>query len=589
MIRVFQEKGDAENGKLTVTFHSKYNFYQILHAVKKFPAKRIKRNWKLNVEDIYDLLEELSKIKKETTHVDFGIFSYFFAFNKYRKSLIDLRSQLEGIDCGVELIPPNKLLPFQHVGVEFIKTVKNGLIADKVGLGKTVQGFSAAKALYETAEIEKAFVVVTSSLKKKWERDIRLLGGMESVILEAPRDQRQKIYEDWMNGDKIFLILSYDTLRIDWERYIQNFLPKPFCVIFDEVQKMKNKRTLRSEACKALASHMYCTSRIGLSATYIETGLQDMFGSMYVINENIFGQNYMSFAEKYLDIDFMGKVVGGTPEGIKLARKKMKMCSVRRRKPQVKDQLNAFLPKVNESTLWLELTKHQKVLYNQVLKGVIEKIQDMEKAQQVSMTTALTVIGLLQQVCLSTELFDYEHKSSVKIDTLLDMLPEIIEENKVLIFCRYVKFIDIMEREFLKNGIKCMAMHGSRKEGKMKNRQDTIDEFSDSEDCNVLIASDILAEGVDVPAASYVINTDILWNPAKMTQRAGRIDRLNQKADNLYIINLLAGNGSIDEEMFQVVYERYNLALEVMDDGVEETRIKKVTFSDIKKMLRRVI
>jgi SNF2 family DNA or RNA helicase len=585
MVKIYQLEEDARKGKVTVQFHSRYNFYEVLNRIKKFPARLVKRQWKLPVHVTMELLAELSELKKETVHVDFGIFSYFFAARKYRKKLIQLRNTLDGIDSEVKMAEGYNLLPFQHVAVEFIKTVKFGLIADKVGLGKTIEAACSAVGLYENGECEKAIVVVPSSLKKKWKTDVENKVGWKAVILEGFPSSRQEIYENWMNGDDLFLIVSYDTLRIDWEKYIKNFIPKLFCLIFDEVQKMKNKWAKRSIACKEIADHKLCTARMGLSATYIETGLQDMFGAMLVIDENVFGISWTAFADQYLDISYMGKIQGG--KNIPIAREKMKTVSVRRRKPQVKDQLSALLPEVNENTIWLELTKHQKKLYNNVLENVIDKIESMEKAGQVNTATAMTELILLRQVCLSTELFKYDPASSTKVDALKDMLPEIIEENKVVIFCHFTGFVDIMERELLEEGIKCIVMHGKRTEGKVQNRQDNIDWFSESKDTNVLITSDILAEGVDIPAASYVINTDILWNPAKMTQRAGRIDRLNQKAKTIYVVNLLT-EGSLEEEMYNIVYERYNLALQVMDDGQEEKRIKRLSFSDIKRMLRKV-
>ena len=586
MIRVYCDKDTTITNYFWVEFYSKYNYYQILGFIKQFPYKKVKRSWRLPVEDVLDLLLKFSAVKGDTVHVDFQVLLNFYQLHKANKKLLELRYKLNGIDSGVKLVEPYQLLPFQHVGIEFGRVVKNIIIADKVGLGKTVQGFGIVKALYQDGVIKKSFIVVPATLKLKWQRDIKNLLGEDSQIYDGTPAKRKNQYKEWMDGDCIFLIVSYDTLRIDWG-YIKTFIPKPFSLTFDEVQKLKNKRTSRSAAMKEISNHAMCKSRVGLSATYIETGLQDMFGSMYIIDETVFGGNFMSFADKYLEISYMGKIIGATKVGVKLARDKMKLHSVRRRKPQVVDQLRAKLPKVTENTLWLELSKIEKAMYNEILAGVVDKIDDMEKKGQVSRAIAMTQMQLLQQAVLSTDMFGYNKSVSTKIDTLVNILPEIVEENKVLIFCHFTKFIDFLEKALMKNGLPCYAMHGKRQEGSGKNRQLVVDKFSASKTKHILIASDLLAEGVDVPAASYIINTDILWNPAKLTQRAGRIDRLNTKADNLYIINLWA-KGSIEESMYEVVYERYNLALDVMDDGIEEGRIEKFKFSDIKKMLTKM-
>jgi len=202
------------------------------------------------------------------------------------------------------------------------------------------------------------------------------------------------------------------------------------------------------------------------------------------------------------------------------------------------------------------------------------------------MATALTELIYLRQVSISTELIESTISSSVKMDALKDLLPELVEENKVVIFCFFTGFIDQMERELKKIGIKSIAMHGSRKEGLSKNRQDYIDKFQNSKDINVLLTSDICKEGVDLERTNYVINTDILWNPASMVQRMGRIDRLNQIHDNIYVINLWCNSG-IEFHMWNVLYERQELANMIMDDGYKESRVKKFSFKDLKSMLKR--
>jgi SNF2 family DNA or RNA helicase len=359
-------------------------------------------------------------------------------------------------------------------------------------------------------------------------------------------------------------------------------MDKRYIVIFDEIQKFKNVNTKRSKVCKELAQHKNCISRLGLSATYVETGMDNLFGVCLIIDENVFGNNYMNFVNNYITFDWWGKPKEF--KNIKMATEKMKTVAIRRNKEQVKDQMNALLPKVNENTLWIELDKEQKKLYNDILDRTVNNIYNMEKAEKISSANAMTELIYVREVSLTTELIEPSIQVSAKIDALLEILPDIIEDNKVVIFSWFTGFVDIIERELLKNGIKCIAMHGKRKEGQLKERQNQIDLFSESKDIKVLVTSDILREGIDIPAASYVINMDILWNPASMTQRNGRIDRLNQQKENIYVINIWAKE-TIEEAMYEVVYNRETLANQIIDDNVVENRIKKLRFSDIKKML----
>jgi len=72
---------------------------------------------------------------------------------------------------------------------------------------------------------------------------------------------------------------------------------------------------------------------------------------------------------------------------------------------------------------------------------------------------------------------------------------------------------------------------------------------------NVLVCSDAASEGLDLYSANVLINIDIPWNPARLLQRFGRIDRLGQKANNVYLINMYYPN-TIEEKMYSVLEER---------------------------------
>lgn len=74
----------------------------------------------------------------------------------------------------------------------------------------------------------------------------------------------------------------------------------------------------------------------------------------------------------------------------------------------------------------------------------------------------------------------------------------------------------------------------------------------------VLLCSDAASEGLNLQVASALINYDLPWNPARVEQRIGRIDRIGQKADDLRIVNLLLAN-SVDDRVYQVLGQRCDL------------------------------
>lgn len=585
MVKIIRTKNS--DSKVDVTLQSKNNFYVIKSILKSYVGSwydKTNRVWKISIEDVDDFVDKVVNFDDEIVQADLGIYDVAQTYVSKRKDLLDLRNSLDGADSGVKLLKNYQLMPFQHVGVKFLTEVRHGIIADKVGLGKTMQGFCAAYKMIKMDRIaDKCIVIVPNSLKVKWKRDIEKFLGEESVLLEGAKNERQGVFREWLNSDSLFLITSYDTLRIDYERYISETMFCNFGVICDEIQYLKNTSTKRSQRVREFVNGDLCKFRLGLSATYVETGLEDLFGVMLVIDENVFGKSYYRFVDRYLKVNYVGKVIGY--RNVEEATYKMKFSAIRRHKEQVKDQLKTFLPKINVNTLWVELSKIQKKAYNEVLDKVVEQVLDMEKADKISMANIMSQMLYLRQVSISTGLIYHQEESSAKMDTLKEIIPSIVEDNKVVIFCFFVDFIDYMEKEFNKMGINCIAMHGKRPEGKASVRQDYIDKFQNSKDIPILLTSDILKEGVDLEKTSYVINTDILWNPASMVQRIGRIDRLNQVNSNIYAINIWS-QGTIEEEMAKRIYEREELATQVMDDGYIEKRVRKITFSDVKKMLR---
>lgn len=74
----------------------------------------------------------------------------------------------------------------------------------------------------------------------------------------------------------------------------------------------------------------------------------------------------------------------------------------------------------------------------------------------------------------------------------------------------------------------------------------------------VLLCSDAASEGLNLQVASALINYDLPWNPARVEQRIGRIDRIGQEARTLRIVNLVLAD-SVDERVYQVLSQRCDL------------------------------
>lgn len=130
--------------------------------------------------------------------------------------------------------------------------------------------------------------------------------------------------------------------------------------------------------------------------------------------------------------------------------------------------------------------------------------------------------------------------NDAKLIELKRKLIELKEKGKIILFSFYADTINYLsdelaaDDEFITNYRKSIAkVTGSFS---MTRRKSVIDEFLYS-NTNLLLSTDILSEGQNLQQARIVINYDLHWNPVRMIQRAGRIDRIGSPFDEIYIYN----------------------------------------------------
>ena len=508
----------------------------------------------LCIDSLYIILDE--KVTK--TFFEYTIFA------EAQKKLKDIK--LLEVTLGeynnYSILP---LMPYQTIGAHFVYRAKRALLADVVGLGKTPQSIIAAEKMMKKDGFFNTLVVVPSSLKKKWYNDVeKFLGPDRAVMVDGTKPVRVFQYS-FVNVKNKFIIMNYDLAIRDWDEHLFELLNddknKKRIVIYDECQYLKNDTAKRTGKCLELTK--YCDSVIGLSATFLETSIMDVFNIMKVIDVNTLGSKYWNFFNKYVITDFWGKEIGHND--ITDVVEALEPIKIRRQKEQVLKQL----PDRSEITYWCKLTKEQESCYNDVLNNIITKIKSDKRMNQVATADILAQIQLLIQVCLSTELLDYNVVSSSKLTLLYDIMEQ-IGNQKVVIFVKYIKMVEIIARELNKRGYKTHFIHGKSIKN-VTEKQDVVDRFNDTDKHQVLVTSDILKEGIDLVGASVLINFDMLWNPASMEQRAGRLDRIGQK--NNVTVMYLVTEGTIEQKMFDSIQARKDLSTMVVDGGYKSSRI----------------
>jgi len=117
---------------------------------------------------------------------------------------------------------------------------------------------------------------------------------------------------------------------------------------------------------------------------------------------------------------------------------------------------------------------------------------------------------------------------------------KILKENKIIVFTESMETAEYLE-ENLKSIYKDAVISYSSKSG-APIRERIIENFdpkcrNPKDDIKILISTDILSEGVNLHRSNVIINYDIPWNPVRIIQRVGRINRVDTKFDKIYIYN----------------------------------------------------
>lgn len=152
-----------------------------------------------------------------------------------------------------------------------------------------------------------------------------------------------------------------------------------------------------------------------------------------------------------------------------------------------------------------------------------------------------------------------------KLDVFYDVLKQIADDGRaVLVFTEYTDTMEYLRnrlRPFYGQELGCYSGKGGEVwDGRewSKVTKDAITKALEGGLLRVLLCTDAASEGLNLQTAGALINYDLPWNPSKVEQRIGRIDRIGQKYEEVKIVNLFFKN-SIDQRVYEVLRTRCHL------------------------------
>jgi superfamily II DNA or RNA helicase len=361
----------------------------------------------------------------------------------------------------------------------------------------------------------------------------------ESNCLCPGRDP-QEIYRD----DAFFMILNYEIVLRD-QKDIERL--DPDLIILDEAQRIKNWRTKTATAVKQLPGRYAFV----LTGTPLENRLDELYSIFQFIDARILGPLW-HYNDRFFQLQ---QRTSGTYKvlGYKNLNELKKIISpylLRRERGEVLDEL----PERMDNNFFVEMTAPQWEAYNGFKETVARIAAVAKRRPLIPKERQILLMSLVKMriICNALALHDKtiapkEHlKTAPKIRELQQILSEEVAANgqKAIIFSQWSEMLRLVEPvlDSLKLGhVKLTGAVPSAKRGIL------IERFFKDPDCRVFLSTDAGGLGLNLQAASLVINLELPWNPAVLEQRIARAHRHGQKKP-VQVINLVAQN-TIEERM----------------------------------------
>jgi len=438
-----------------------------------------------------------------------------------------------------------ELRDYQLEGLNWLQFLRQmglaGILADDMGLGKTVQALAHILKEKEDGRLEyPALVLAPTSLMHNWRREAeKFTPGLSVLVLHGP--ERSQYFDQLAGYDLV--LTTYPLLARDYETLeAQNW----HMLILDEAQYIKNPRAKVAQLVRRLhASHKLC-----MTGTPMENHLGELWAQFDFLMPGYL-YDMRGFSKLFRKpIEIQGDVARQDALNVRL-----RPFMLRRGKEDVALEL----PPKTEMIRSIEIEGAQRELYESVRLAMQKRVRDAMAVMGSGQSQIVVLDALLKmrQVCCDPRLVNGlqgEPPASAKLQMLMEMLPEMIEEGRrVLLFSQFTSMLKLIEQELSRHDIAYVKLTGQTQD-----RQTPIESFQNEEVPLFLISLKAGGVGLNLTAADTVIHYDPWWNPAAETQATDRAHRIGQ--DKAVFVYKLITEGTVEEKILELQERKRALA-----------------------------
>lgn len=522
------------------------NFQKVLREldIDKFPSMpdflkgiHTKLNNKVKLSESEELLTKNKLIKY------FKDYTY-----EYNRSLIE--------EFDWNLFSKRPPFEFQKIGVKFLILNDKCILADDMGLGKSIQSVMATKLLPDSYKV---LIVTLRTLKYNFQEEVNYF------------DDRTTVIEKKWDTNK-YTLIHYESVK----KFHKEIAEAGFdVIIMDECHKIKNPKAKRTE----LFLDIFKKTKKEIKKVWLLTGTpldnrpSEFYNLLKIIKHPI-TKNWIHYIERYCAgyKDQYNHWITSGSSNLEELFEQTKGSILRRTKKQV---LNDF-PDKTRTTIPIKLENikgYDKSLQEFIdRKFILELKEEKEEEEVINTIDDLTkdFFGIngkkkrkpsdLEKI---TQLQIYRQwcaLEKVKDGSTIELIEnEIDKRNKIIVFTNFTAVIDQLKNKL---GDICITLDGRIKE--VEERQAIVNKFNSDTSLKVFIVNFAVgATGLNLQSSNVIIMNDLPWVPSLILQGEDRIYRIGQTRDCRILYPYF--KGTVEETIFKVIIAKVDMISKVLD------------------------
>jgi hypothetical protein len=413
--------------------------------------------------------------------------------------------------------------------------------------GKTVSAGGLLAMLKQTGELAdpdmggkgRAVIIPRSPALRQWQQELhRMMPTLNTQIAVGPKLDRRRMYAQRWDA-----LLIGPQMLINDAPALLDAHGQFSLVLTDDIDLLRNMNNRASESIELLSNLSDRT--VIMTGTPLQKALPELYAQLHPLGgETLFGSietfkaNHMR-KDRVAELSPQGLIVGyktqTTYHNMDLLKKKIRPLYMRRTAADLED---VDLPTINPTDVLLELYPRQREAYQQLQRGVVELLKDGElKSKGVHARAKLTYGA---QICTGLAALGLpdEPQTSVKMDWVMDNIRRggDLGNEKVVIFAQYKNTIRALQERMRGHDIGFVTIMGGVNN---TTRNENVERFWRDDNCRVLVGTQAIEQSLNLQVARHLINLDMIMNPARMEQLAGRIRRDGSAYKHVFVHNLL--------------------------------------------------